>query len=33
VVYTPMDDAKAWRFTVAKEMKKIGYNIDLNQLI
>ena len=32
VVYTPMDEAKAWQFKVAKEMKKVGYNIDLNKL-
>ncbi|MBO7550614.1 MAG: nucleotide-binding protein [Fibrobacter sp.] len=32
VVYTQMDEAMAWQFKVAKEMKKVGYNIDLNKL-
>ena len=31
VVYTPMDEAKAWQLEVAKEMKDVGYNIDLNK--
>ena len=33
IVYTNMDEGKAWQFEIAKEMKKIGYNIDLNKLI
>ncbi len=33
VVYTPMDKHNAWQFKIAKEMKKIGYEIDLNCLI
>lgn len=32
VVYTPMDEAKAWQFAVAKEMRKIDPSIDLNKL-
>ena len=30
VVYVPLDPAGAWRFLVAKEMKAIGFEIDMN---
>ena len=33
IVYTNMDAGKAWQFQIAKEMKNVGYNIDLNKLI
>lgn len=32
VVYVPMDEADAWRYTIAKELKKSGYNVDMNKL-
>jgi predicted nucleotide-binding protein len=32
VVYVTMDDANAWHYKVAKEMKNSGYNIDMNKL-
>ena len=32
VIYTPMDEAKAWQYKIAKEMRTVGYNIDLNKL-
>jgi len=32
VVYTQMDDHKAWSFTLAKELKASGFDIDLNNL-
>lgn len=33
LVYVTMDKNKAWELAIAKEMKKIGYKIDLNTLI
>jgi predicted nucleotide-binding protein len=30
LVYISMDKSKAWELSIAKEMKKIGYEIDLN---
>lgn len=32
VVYVPMDEHKAWKFVVAKELKNAGYNVDMNKL-
>jgi len=32
VVYVAMDNADAWRYHIAKELKKVGYNIDLNKI-
>ena len=32
VVYTPMDNAGAWKFSLAREMKAAGLNIDLNKV-
>ncbi len=32
VVYVPMDKADAWRYTIANEMKAVGYNVDMNKL-
>lgn len=33
VVYVPMDDHKAWRLEIAKELRNAGYNIDMNVII
>lgn len=33
IVYIAMDKHNAWQFQIAKEMKNIGYEIDLNCLI
>lgn len=33
VVYIPLDEAGAWRFTLAKELKASGLDIDLNILV
>lgn len=33
VVYIDLDSQKAWRFAVAKELKQLGYNVDVNNLI
>lgn len=30
VVYITMDEGDAWRYEVARELKKAGYNIDMN---
>jgi len=32
VVYVPMDEADAWRYTIARELKKAGYDCDVNKL-
>lgn len=32
VVYTLMDDAGAWKFNLAREMKAVGLNVDLNKV-
>ena len=32
VVYTPMDDNKAWEMKLYKNMKAVGINVDLNKL-
>jgi predicted nucleotide-binding protein len=32
VVYVTMDEADAWRYTIAKELKKAGYEIDMNKI-
>lgn len=32
VIYTSIDDAEAWRLSLAKELKNAGYDIDLNLL-
>lgn len=32
VVYEPMDDAGAWQFKIAKEMRASGLDVDLNDL-
>lgn len=32
VVYQPLDEAGAWKFALAKELKAAGYDIDLNKL-
>lgn len=33
LVYFELDSQKAWRFNIARDMKKLGYDIDLNNLI
>lgn len=33
VLFVPFDDAGAWRFLLAKEMKAAGLNVDLNKVI
>lgn len=33
IVYTEMDSGKAWQLSIAKEMKKVGYNIDFNKIM
>ena len=33
VLYVPLDDVGGWRFTLAKEMKASGLEIDLNALV
>ena len=32
VVYIPMDEGDGWKLAVAKEMKKSGYDVDLNKI-
>ena len=32
VVYIKMDEADSWKYTVAKEMKACGYDVDLNKI-
>jgi len=32
VVYVPMDEADAWRYTIARELKKAGYDCDMNKI-
>lgn len=32
LVYTPLDMAGSWKFSLAKELKAAGYTVDLNQL-
>lgn len=32
VVYVQMDNAESWKYTIAKEMKAVGYNIDMNKI-
>jgi len=33
VAYTPMDQAGAWKFELARELKAAGLNVDLNDVI
>jgi len=33
VVYIPMDDHKAWKTEIAKELRNTGYDIDMNKII
>jgi len=33
VVYIPMDDHKAWKVEIAKELRNAGYNVDMNLII
>jgi len=31
IVYTPMDENGGWKLMIAQEMKRVGYQIDLNK--
>ena len=31
VVYVPLDDAGAWKLTLARDMKSAGFDLDLNK--
>ena len=33
VVYVPLDNSGAWKFSMAKELKQAGMEVDLNKLI
>jgi predicted nucleotide-binding protein len=33
VVYVPLDDHKAWKLELAKELRNAGYNVDMNLII
>ena len=33
VVYVPMDDHKAWKLEIAKELRNAGYDVDMNLII
>jgi putative nucleotide-binding protein containing TIR-like domain len=33
IVYIPMDNSQAWHMSVGKELKKVGYKVDLNKLV
>lgn len=33
VVYVPMDDADAWQLSISRELKRSGYNVDMNKII
>ncbi|MBN2879895.1 MAG: nucleotide-binding protein [Clostridia bacterium] len=33
VVYITIDSAEAWKYEIAREMKAIGYNIDVNKIL
>ncbi|MBN8877473.1 MAG: nucleotide-binding protein [Sphingobacteriales bacterium] len=33
VVYVPMDDSDAWHLLIARELKKSGYDVDMNKVI
>lgn len=33
VVYVSMDDAGAWQIQIAKELKRSGYNVDMNKIL
>ena len=32
VVYKPMDTGGAWKYSIAKEMKSSGYDVDMNKI-
>lgn len=32
VVYVPLDGREAWKLTLAKELRKAGFEVDLNKL-
>ncbi|MBI2801832.1 MAG: nucleotide-binding protein [Gammaproteobacteria bacterium] len=33
VVYHPIDDANGWKLSLAGELKRAGYEIDLNKIV
>ncbi|MGD6736370.1 TIR domain-containing protein [Photobacterium leiognathi subsp. mandapamensis] len=33
VVYNPIDNSDAWQLQLAKELKKSGYDVDMNRLL
>lgn len=33
IVYTKIDEPEAWKLSLAKELKTVGYDVDLNKLI
>ncbi|MDX8425306.1 nucleotide-binding protein, partial [Vibrio parahaemolyticus] len=33
VVYAPIDQSDAWQLQLAKELKKSGYDVDMNRLL
>ena len=33
LIYTPIDEAEAWRLALAQELNSAGYKVDLNKLI
>jgi predicted nucleotide-binding protein len=33
VVYITMDDHKAWKIEIAKELRNVGYTVDMNLII
>ncbi len=33
VIYKPMDDHNGWYTTVANELKRAGFTVDLNRLL
>ena len=32
VVYVPLDEAGAWRYAVARELREVGFSIDMNKI-
>ena len=33
IVYVPLDDYGAWHISVAKELRNVGYSVDMNKII
>jgi predicted nucleotide-binding protein len=32
-IYIPLDERQRWHLDLARELKKIGFNIDMNDLV